>query len=87
MGLDVGKVTIEYLPRPGELAKAFAWHLASEASCWSDGNAFGFYFRGEMEKEAKEFAQGDILAEEILKDWIESLPWDEKGYLVLTFNW
>jgi hypothetical protein len=87
MGLDVGKVTIEYLPRPEGLAKAFAWHLASEASCVGDGNAFGFYFRSEMEKEAKEFAQDNVLAEEILKDWLTTLPWDESGYLVLTFNW
>jgi hypothetical protein len=87
MGLDVGKVTIEYLPRPEGLAKEFAWHLASEASCWSDGNAFGFYFRSELEKQAKAFAKENILAEEILKDWIDSLPWDENDYCHLTFNW
>jgi hypothetical protein len=92
MGLDVGKVTIEYLPCPEGLAKQFAWRLASEASCWSDGNAFGFYFKQELEQQAKEFLaeeklNGNPLAEDILKDWIDSLPWDEKGYLVLTFNW
>jgi hypothetical protein len=87
MGLDVGKVEIEYLPRPEGLAKEFAWELAGKASCWSDGNAFGFYLRSEMEEWAKAFAKGNILAEEILKDWIDSLPWDDNGYLTLTFNW
>ena len=87
MGLDVGKVEIEYLPRPEGLAKEFAWELAGEASCGGDGNAFGFYLRSEMEERAKAFAQGNILAEEILKDWIADLPWDESGYLTLTFNW
>jgi hypothetical protein len=87
MGFDVGKVTIEYLPRPAGLAYEFITELAGEASCVGDGNAFGFYLRSEMEERAKEFAKGNVLAEEILKDWIATLPWDENNYLVLTFNW
>ena len=87
MALDVGKVSIEYLPRPTGLAYEFAKQLASEASCIGEGNAFGFYLRSEMGGRAKAFAQGNILAEMILKDWIATLPWDESGYLRLTFNW
>jgi len=84
---DVGKVTIEYLPRPEGLAYEFMRQLASEASCGGDGNAFDFYFRSEMEERAKEFTEDNVLGEEILKDWIATLPWDEKGCLVLHFNW
>ena len=87
MGMDVGKVTIEYLPRPGLLAYEFVKELAGEASCVGEGNAFGFYLRSDLEERAREFAKGDVLAEEILKDWIASLPWDEDSYLTLTFNW
>ena len=89
MGLDVGKVTIQYLPRPAGLATEFAWQLATEASCSGDGNAFGFYRRDELKEKAKEFAKDNPLLEAILEleDWIAALPWDEAGYLVLTFNW
>jgi hypothetical protein len=87
MGFDVGKVEIEYLPRPQELAYEFVKELADEASCVGEGNAFGFYLRGEMEARAKEFAKGNELAEAVLMDWIATLPWDEDGYLTLTFNW
>jgi hypothetical protein len=87
MGLDVGKVEIEYLPRPAGLAYEFVTQLACEASCIGEGNAFGFYLRSEMEERAKEFAEGNPLSEQILMDWIDSLPWGEDGYLTLTFNW
>jgi len=87
VGLDIGKVTIEPLPRPVGLAYEFARQLASEAGCVGDGNAFGFYLRSEMEERAKEFAEGNPLAEQILLDWIETLPWDEDGCLILHFNW
>ena len=87
MGMDVGKVSIENLPRPQGLAYEFINELACEASCAGDGNAFGFYLRDEMEGRAKEFAKSNELAEQILRDWIASLPWDEDGYLVLNFNW
>jgi len=56
MGFDVGKVTIEYLPRPRGMAYEFIKQLACEASCVGEGNAFGFYLRDEMEERAKEFA-------------------------------
>ncbi len=87
MGMDVGKVSIEYLDRPQGLAYEFIKELACEASCVGDGNAFGFYLRSDMERKAKEFAKGNELAEQILMDWIASLPWGEDGYLTLTFNW
>jgi len=43
--MDVGKVSIEYLPRPQGLAYEFIKELACEASCVGDGNAFGFYLQ------------------------------------------
>ena len=86
MGFDVGKVTIEYLPHPAGIAKKFAYQLACEASCAGDGNAFASYLRNEMEKRAKRFANNNPLAEQLLIDWIASLPWDEDGYLMLNFN-
>ena len=88
-----GRVSIEYLPRPGGLAYEFIEQLAGEASCVGEGNAFGFYHRDVMEERAKQFVQENPLAEEnplteaILMDWIASLPWDESNYLTLNFNW
>jgi len=87
MGLDVGKVDIEYLLRPGGIAYEFAKELACEASCVGDGNAFGFYLRDEMEERAKEFAEDRGVSDKELMDWIATLPWDEDNYLTLTFNW
>ena len=98
MGLDVGKISSEYLPRPGGAAYAFIKELVAEASCVGDGNAFGFYFRDDMERRAEEFAQDELhlpgmatqeveANKEVIMSWIASLPWDEDSYLVLTFNW
>ena len=90
MATDVGKVNIEYLERPTGIAYKFMKHLAENANCVGDGNAFGFYLRKEVEQEAKDFvsranASPDQAAE--VNQWVESLPWDDTGYLALTFNW
>ena len=98
MGLDVGKVSIDYLPRPDGAAYAFVKELAAEASCVDDGKAFVFYFRDEMEKRAEEFAEDKLhlpgmttqqvkANKTMVMDWITSLPWDEDNCLTLTFNW
>jgi len=87
MGLDIGKVDIEYLPRPTGIAYEFAKELACEASCVGDGNAFGFYLREEMEERATEFAEDKEVSDKELMDWIATLPWDEDNYVTLTFNW
>jgi len=87
MGFDIGKVEIESLPRPQGLAYEFIKKLACEASCVGEGNALGFYQRSDMETSAKEFAEGNELAEAILADWIETLPWDEDSCLTLHFSW
>ena len=50
-------------------------------------NSFGFHLRNEMEETARKFVDGNHEAEAALQDWIATLPWDKKGYLVLTFNW
>jgi hypothetical protein len=97
VGLDVGKVSIEYLPRPDGAAYAFIGELASEASCAGDGNAFDSYFRDEMERRANEFVEDRLrlpgitqqeveAGRKVIMDWIASLPWDKDNYLTLTFN-
>jgi hypothetical protein len=97
VGLDVGKVSIEYLPRPDGAAYAFIGELASEASCAGDGNAFDSYLRDEMERRANEFVEDRLrlpgitqqeveAGRKVIMDWIASLPWDEDNYLTLTFN-
>lgn len=87
MGFDVGRVTIEYLPRPRGRAYKLVQELAAEAACHGEGNAFGFYQGDELEDTARDFAGGDPSAEAEILQWVRSLPWDEQGYLVLTFNW
>ena len=97
MGLDVGKVSIEYLPRPDGAAYAFIGKLASEAGCAGDGNAFDSYFRDEMERRADKFVKDRLrlpgitrqeveVGKKAITDWIASLPWDEDSYITLTFN-
>lgn len=97
MGLDVGKVSIEYLPRPDGAVYAFIGELAGEAGCAGDGNAFDSYFRDEMERRANKFVEDRLslpgitsqeveASKKMVMDWIASLPWDEDSYLTLTFN-
>jgi hypothetical protein len=93
----VGKVSIEYLPRPDGAAYAFIGELAGEAGCAGDGNAFDSYFRDEMERRASKFVKDSLsfpvttkkeveAGRKTIMDWIASLPWDEDNYLTLTFN-
>jgi len=90
MGFDVGTVSIKYLERPPGIAYEFIKHLAENSSCVGEGNAFGFYLRSELEEEAREFltrmnASPEQFGE--IEKWMNSLPWDDDGYLALTFNW
>lgn len=90
IGFDVGAVSIRYLERPHGAAYDFIQHLAANATCWGEGNAFGFYLKEEMAREAEtcvaqEKGGPGQLAEIVA--WMETLPWDEAGYLALTFNW
>ena len=87
MGMDIYEVKLEKLPRPQGLAYQFIGEMAAEAQSWGEGNAFGFYQKEEMEERARRFANDNPLAEDVLMDWISSLPWDEDGYLTLHFNW
>lgn len=90
IGFDVGAVSIQYLDRPHGAAYDFIQHLASKAVCWSEGTAFGFYLKEEMAQEAETFVAqekgtpGQLAA---IKAWMDTLPWDDGGYLVLTFSW
>ena len=91
MGLDIGTVKIDYLPRPGGAAYDFAWHLAEECSCASDGNAFGWFEKKEVRKLAqrwlkREPPKSDQEKAEVMT-WIKGLPWDEVRMVTLHFNW
>lgn len=90
IGFDVGTVGIRYLDRPKAAAYDFIQHLAANAACWGEGNAFGFYFKEEMAREAETFVaqeKGTPGQLNEIKAWTDTLPWDEGGYLVLIFNW
>ncbi len=90
MGFDVGAVNIEYLERPKGAAYEFIKHLAGNASCVGEGNAFTFYLRSEMETEAAEFLSSMNAGKEQMveiEEWMKKLPWDDDGCLALTFNW
>ncbi|MBI4216236.1 MAG: hypothetical protein HY687_02410 [Chloroflexi bacterium] len=90
MGLDVGKVTIEYLERPEGLAYEFGYEMATTAQAWGEGNALGFYLRRDLLRQARAFArQSNATPEETaaLVHWVRGLPWDGGGYTALTFNW
>ena len=93
MGLDVAKVTLELLDRPEGTAYEFARHLALECGTAGEGNAFGFFLRSQIHRLAADYIECDEEIEhdwrahnEIL-DWVESLPYDESGYVSLNFNW
>jgi hypothetical protein len=90
MSTHIGKVNIDYLLRPGGTAYEFITYLAANANRIGQGCALGFYLRAEMEQIAKGFLnrrEAEPEEQEEVKDWIESLTWNENGYLALAFNW
>ncbi|RJO61951.1 MAG: hypothetical protein C4542_05210 [Dehalococcoidia bacterium] len=91
MGLDIGKVSIEYLPRPSsKAANEFAQWLAEEADCTGDENSFGFFLKDKVLGMVEEYGQDEELSQKDIKKitrWVESLPWDEDGCLTLYFSW
>ena len=84
MGLDIGIITIQYLPRPTGHAYEFAWELAIEASAYGymhgEGNNYGPFAQSQVLRMLDEFAarkQLDTPARTEIIDWLRSLPWDD----------
>ncbi len=93
MGLDIGTVTKTMLPRPQGAAYDFAWTLPEDCDSWGDGNAFGFYLRSHLHARAANYIRAhpeldaDWEGQKEILDWIESLPYDDVGYIELYFGW
>ena len=87
MGLDIGVVQINYLPRPDKPAYDFAWHLNindDEADWNGSSSTFVEYTRETLLEqldryvEQSELSQSDI---EGLRNWVDGLPW--KGDVIM----
>ena len=83
MGLDVGIITFQYLPRPRGHAYRFAWELAHEAGAYGymhgDSNNYAAFSQRQVLHMLDEFAarkQLDTSARAEIIDWLRSLPWD-----------
>ncbi len=90
MGFDVGVMNVEYLERPRGIVYEFIVELAISAGCSGEGNAFGFFSKGEMEERMASFLEGNAASQEQVKEleqWVESLPWSSYGGITLSFNW
>ncbi len=87
MRITVSRVEMNPLPDPAGLTCEFAESLIERARAWGDGSALDTYTRQELELHAKRFAGGNPLSLAILKDWIDSLPWDQDGSITLHFRW
>lgn len=92
MGLDIGVVQINYLPRPSEPAYDFAWHLNinEDEADWSGASStFVEYTRENLLDQLdryvsqKGLAEGDATA---LRDWVDGLPW-KCGVIMLHLAW
>ena len=84
MGLDVGIIKIQYLPRPTGHAYRFAWELAHEASAYGymrgEDNNWGGFSQRQVLRLLDEFTernQLDAPARTEIIDWLRSLPWDD----------
>ena len=83
MGLNIGIIKIQYLPRPHGQVYRFAWELAVEASAGGymhgEGNDWGAFSQRQVLRMLDEFAgrkQLDAPARTEIIDWLRSLPWD-----------
>ena len=90
MGLDVATMATHLLPRPSGVARDFAFALVEDCAAWGEGHALNFYFRTELELLAADYIIEHLLDVDQSKavfGWVESLPYDEAGYITLYFNW
>ena len=93
MGLDIARVSTEFLDRPDGAAYAFAWHVAAQCEISGEGNSFGSFIRSQLHRIAADYIQSseqlelDWNGQNGILNWIESLPFDGSGYIDLHFNW
>lgn len=87
---EVGKIGIEYLTSPQGIVREFISYLAANAIRLGVGSSVDFYLKRGMEEQAAAFLTRTPVEQEeseALTAWINSLPWNPVGYLVLAFNW
>ena len=94
MGLDIGIIRVDYLPRPSGPAYAFAWELAEQESAagymHGEGGSWGWLERGQVSALLERFAtERGLSAPERarVEAWVASLPWDGGGALEVHFGW
>ncbi|GEM_PF-1653285 len=83
MGLDIGIISITYLPRPDGIAYDFAWQMAEAASVsgymHGEGNNWAAFTQRQVLEMLEDFANRrnlpDLVKSDILA-WLRSLPWD-----------
>ena len=92
MGLDIGVVQINYLPRPSEPAYDFAWHLninEDEADWDGSSSTFVEYMRENLLNQLDRYVSQKELSEsdaEGLRNWVDGLPW-KNDVIMLHLAW
>ena len=87
MGLDIGVVQINYLPRPDKPAYDFAWHLNindDEADWNGSSSTFVEYTRETLQQQLDSYITENRLPQsdiEELRRWVDGLPW--KGDVIM----
>ena len=79
MGLDVARVSMEYLDRPSGAAYNFAYELMDDCEATGQGHAFGWFLKEQLQERAREYAESRSLGQDgqrNINDWI-----------VLSFEW
>ncbi|MCL0060669.1 hypothetical protein M1O12_03155 [Dehalococcoidia bacterium] len=91
MGLDISTFTTSPIEEPESLAAyEFAQVLAEKCECIGEGQAFGWFSKDEVMGMLDDFAMSERLTHRLkgqVRDWINSLPWDEHDCIRLYFNW
>ena len=82
MGLDIGIMKVEYLPRPKGVIYDFAWHLAQEGSfdayMFGEGNSCIPFTQRQVLRMLDEFTRERGLSPQErleIRSWLASLPW------------
>ena len=94
MGLDVGVIQVDYLPRPVGQAYRFLWYLNENAdgADWNGStaeNTFAQYTRETLWAQLRDYASRNDLSESErrgLRRWIDDLPWKD-DLITLHLTW
>lgn len=86
MSLKVGYISeIEFLPSPCGVVREFVWELACNS-----GGCLIEYIKLELLCTAESFCRRRNLDPDEKKEvleWVNGLPWDEDGRIILYFSW